>query len=572
MTIAYIDCFSGAAGDMLLAALLDCGVDLTTLLDHLNSMHEIKGEWNLSVKQVHKGSARLAAKFITVESKHNHEPVEAPQEHDHSHAHDDEHRHMGDHFYSHSHVHQLPRKVDAERNFEDVSHIIQNSTLPKDVKEKAISVFKELAVAESRVHGCSLASIHFHEVGAIDSIIDTVGVVLGFYLLGVSEVHCSALPMSTGTVWCAHGALPVPAPATLLLMRGMQTTTAPASATGELVTPTAAALIRVLCGLPSLDSPIPSSDAVSGNQGAPPNCIIQRAGYGAGSKEFSEHPNVLRIIIGEQSDAEAPRKSSLSSSFSKMMCQETRSSFDHSVVDQGIYRHYKDQLYRVLGCAKNTETQEEFVIYQAMYGESSIWARPLSIWLDSVTLQNGNTVPRFQLELSNDDAPIAESSGSDFKSGLWLEQDMIILQANIDDMTPELIGHLVDKTISKGANDVWVENIIMKKNRPAFQINILCSVQDKSTYLEFIFREATTIGVRVLPIKRYALPRNIEVVKTSFGDVRFKVSSLGAEVITSKPEFDDCKKISSDCDIPLRIILEDAVKSRIKGDSTVIDK
>jgi hypothetical protein len=181
--------------------------------------------------------------------------------------------------------------------------MIQRSELPSAVKEKAVGMFTELAIAESRVHGTTLERVHFHEVGAIDSIIDTLGVVIALYLLDIDVVMCSKLPLSQGTVWTEHGLLPVPAPATLNLMRGFVTTPGPKFATGELVTPTGASLLRVLCGFPSLS--VESDDMKSAYQGGPPpeGFCIHSVGVGAGTKDFSSHPNILRAMIGELPDS-----------------------------------------------------------------------------------------------------------------------------------------------------------------------------------------------------------------------------------------------------------------------------
>jgi uncharacterized protein (DUF111 family) len=530
-------------------------------------MTEIQGEWELSMKTVLKGSCRLSSKQVSVESKYQHRPVPVPRDHDHDHEHSHDHGSAShDHHHHHENIassecdtthERLPKThSDTERNFENISRIINNSSLPPTVKENSLAVFKEIAIAEARIHGCSVDSIHFHEVGAIDSIIDTVGVILGFHLLGVTEVYCSALPLSSGTVFCQHGVLPVPAPATLFLMQGMETTNAPAGATGELVTPTAAALIRVLCGFPSLDSGN-ISDLQQSRQGgsAPKKLVVGGIGYGAGTKEFTKHPNVLRIILGEIRGVESYSRHSIQRSEIPIQMPLP---VESAVLERGIYRHYKDKLYSVLGVAKNTETEEGYVIYQAMYGEKSVWARPLSMWLESVTLPSGEVVPRFRLE-SVTPAVVEDKSPLNQK---WLEQDLLIIQANIDDMIPEIAGHFIDKALAVGANDAWIENIVMKKNRPAWTINILCKEKEKDNMIELVFRETTTIGVRLVPIKRCSLSRSTESVQTQFGEIRFKLSSLGTEVISAKPEFDDCKKIAEDFNVPLRAVIDDAILSR----------
>eukprot|EP00611_Tribonema_gayanum_P008254 TRINITY_DN17746_c0_g1_i1.p1 TRINITY_DN17746_c0_g1~~TRINITY_DN17746_c0_g1_i1.p1 ORF type:complete len:583 (-),score=182.91 TRINITY_DN17746_c0_g1_i1:453-2114(-) len=332
---------------MLLAALIDAGAPLDQLLEGLQSIKGIEDEWGLEVKRVHKGSGSIAAAHVKVTSAHAHRPAPPPaaarggddhshaNDHHHSHAHGHSHSHShgadahAAHQHSHAHSHSHHSGSDAAggdvegstsaadsrdsnagsggaagaggagsgdgsaggdvlRNFAAIAGLLRDSGLPPPVISTSIAAFHELAVAEAHTHGTTVEEVHFHEVGAIDSIVDTVGVVLALHLLGVDKCYCSPLPFSGGTVWTAHGILPVPAPATLRLMIGMPTCPGPRSASGELVTPTGACLISVLC-----------APFDGGASGRPPPFTPSAVGVGAGTKDFDGHPNVLRVVLGD---------------------------------------------------------------------------------------------------------------------------------------------------------------------------------------------------------------------------------------------------------------------------------
>lgn len=324
---AHWDCFSGAAGDMMLAACLDASDDGPLLMAHIQhcieeGLPELKEEFSLEMNQVQKSEMGLiAANYVTVKSRYNHSPAPIPSDkdtsnesHDHSHGHEHshfrnhEHSHSYGHEHSHSHQHSNDSSDTAShshshshtssssgplRNLPQIRQMLLDAPMtyiPIWVRDNAIEAFTELAKAEAMTHGASsLDTVHFHEVGAIDSIVDTVGTLLALYYLGVSSVSCSRLPLGEGTVWTDHGLLPVPAPATLRLLVGMPVCPGPPGMTGELVTPTAAALLRVL----TRDSP--TNKIV----GRPPCMTIQRIGIGAGTKDFVKHPNIIRLIIGD---------------------------------------------------------------------------------------------------------------------------------------------------------------------------------------------------------------------------------------------------------------------------------
>jgi pyridinium-3,5-bisthiocarboxylic acid mononucleotide nickel chelatase len=356
---AHWDCFSGAAGDMMLAACLDAADvkgtnDVTSktseskkLLQKIeqsirNGLPELANEFSIDCKRVWRGSGSITAMHVTVQSIYNHKPAPIPRPdvqsyesttmddssfshkdpssshvHDH-HRHDHEHNHnhdtgifhtqnlepinvhgssVHDHFHSHDHATNI--RQGHIRNLPEIRQMLMDAPedfIPKWVRENAINAFTELAVAEATVHGAaSMNDVHFHEVGAVDSIVDTVGTLLALYYLNVKSVSCSRLPLGEGMVSTAHGILPVPAPATLHLMIGMPTTSGPPGRTGELVTPTAASLFRVLVQQP--------------NSGRPPCMTLRKVGIGAGTKDFVKHPNIIRLLLGEIIDGSRTNKS-----------------------------------------------------------------------------------------------------------------------------------------------------------------------------------------------------------------------------------------------------------------------
>jgi uncharacterized protein (DUF111 family) len=335
---AHFDCFSGAAGDMMLAACLDvANEDRDRLMNHVSQciskgMPELQGEFAISCSRVWRGVGSIAATHATVESRYDHEAAPVPtraavpkkdeqraekDDHDHAHSHGHEHTHghshdhqstklaakppaladdtrshAHEHGHAHSHAHSSTAKGPL-RNLPDIRKMLQDAPsewIPVWVRDTAIEAFTALAKAEATVHGAeSMDAVHFHEVGAIDSIVDTVGTLLALYFLGVTTFSCSRLPLGEGTVKTDHGILPVPAPATLSLMAGMPVTPGPPGPTGELVTPTAAALLRVLT----------ANGGKTPMAGKTPLFTLRRVGVGAGTKDFQKHPNILRLLLGD---------------------------------------------------------------------------------------------------------------------------------------------------------------------------------------------------------------------------------------------------------------------------------
>ena len=332
---AHIDCVSGAAGDMLLASCLDASGNPDKLAQVVASrlalgIPELDGEFTLSTQKVYRGKGSIAGCHVKVRSKYHHAPApipitaattnskrqrndeneestDSPDGHNHSRDHDHDHSHSHGHTHDHEHDHHssqsTPTTKGPLRNLPQIQKLLEEAPdeyIDPWVKKLSIAAFTELAKAEAKVHGAdSIDSVHFHEVGAIDSIVDTVGTIIALHCLNVTSVSCSRLPIGEGTVWTAHGCLPVPAPATLRLLVGMPTCPGPLGiVTGELVTPTGAALIRTL--VHNCPPPLPEKEQkLLFQQGRPPSFTIRHIGIGAGTKDFEKHPNILRILIGD---------------------------------------------------------------------------------------------------------------------------------------------------------------------------------------------------------------------------------------------------------------------------------
>ena len=310
---AHFDCFSGAAGDMLLAACLDASGDPSSLLEHVcqclkKGIPEIADEFGVTLRKVQRGKrSSIAASKVDVQSRYQHKPAPVPtpsneaaaHSHDHDHGHRHCHERSDSHNYSHQHQYNEPDHnssatdhVGPLRNFPQIQRMLleaEEEYIAPWVKKTAIQVFQELAQAEAQTHGSTLERVHFHEVGAVDSIVDTVGTVLALHALGVTSVSCSRLSLGEGMCWGGmHGLLPVPAPATLRLLQGMPVCSGPPGAKGELVTPTGAAFLRVLTKL-----------GASSMAGKCPNMTLRAVGHGAGTKDFEKHPNIVRLMMGD---------------------------------------------------------------------------------------------------------------------------------------------------------------------------------------------------------------------------------------------------------------------------------
>ena len=447
MRIAYLDCFSGISGDMFLGALVDAGVS-PKLLEETVAALDLGAR--LEISRVMRGG--MAATKVDV---YAHGEKDLPREvyweqqqsaevvHSHEHAdslgHAHWHVHAPDAQTTHAHEHA------HSRGLKEIRAIIERAAISSAAKATAIRIFEALGAAEAEIHNTSIEQVHFHEVGAVDAMVDIVCGAVGAEALGVDEWICSPLNVGGGTVKCAHGTLPVPAPATVKLLTG-----APVYSSGpqvELVTPTGAAIVKTLAA----------------RFAAFPAMRIDRAGYGAGSREFADHPNLLRLTIGEAVSAD--------------------------VIPQIVTR-----------------------------------------------------------------GAIGESNG--------VSSDRIaILEANLDDLNPQVLGYAMERLLAEGALDVYSVPVQMKKNRPGTLLTVLAKPDDADRLTKVMFAETTTLGVRRRDEARQVLARRWETIETSWGPVRIKIANMNGTVSNYAPEFEDCRRIAAERHVPLKAVMQEALRA-----------
>ncbi len=386
----FFDCFSGISGDMLVGGLLDAGLPLELLSRELEKLG-VKN-FSLSAQKVVKGNIASTKFEVTPGEEH-----------------------------AHRHLHQIEK-------------ILQESDLAIRVKEMALQIFRRLAEAEALVHGTSPEKIHFHEVGAIDSIVDIVGACIGFDYFGIELFLSSALNVGKGTVRCAHGILPVPAPATAEMLKGIPIYSNQLE--GELVTPTGAAIVSALCT----------------GFGGVPSWRMERNGFGAGCRDFQGSANVVRIMVGETGEEACP------------------------------------------GTSASPKTS------------------------------------------------------------------VIVLEANIDDMNPQIYGHLQEKLFDLGVLDFFTSPVQMKKNRPGTLLSVVVPVHLRQAAAELIFRETTTIGLRYYETGRMVLQREIEPVQVADLPVRIKISRLEGKIVNYAPEYEDCRQIANSKGVPFKVVYSRAIQ------------
>jgi hypothetical protein len=432
--ILYFDCFSGASGDMLLGALIDAGVPFGEVRRALGSLAIAPDSvWIERVTRAGVG----ATKFHVQGER---PPVD--QAHDrgsgHQHAHEghDHHEHGTSGHGDPAHGHHATEETHHHhhRPLRDIYRLIDSSSLSHAGKDRAKELFQRLGEAEAAIHGVTLDEVHLHEVGALDSIIDIVGAVFALEKLGADKVIASPLNVGSGTIRSAHGLYPVPAPATVRLLQGAPIYSGTQDA--ELVTPTGALLVA---GYATAYGPLPSMR-------------LQKVGYGAGTRDFPETPNVLRVLIGESDGA----------------------------------------------------AQSETVT---------------------------------------------------------------VIEAEIDDMNPQIFGLVMDRLLTEGALDVYYTSIQMKKNRPGTLLTVLASPDARERLTTTVFQETTTIGVRYRDMTRECLDRETVMVETAMGPVRVKVARRNGEVMNVSPEFDDCARIATVTGRPLKEVQAAAMKAYSDGRS-----
>ena len=382
MKTLYFDCFAGASGDMILGAMVAAGVDSDYLREQLSRL-SVSG-FTIDFETVNRSG--LSATYAHVETAHEHK-----------------HRHLS-----------------------DIKQIIKTSELSAAVKQRAVQIFTRLAEAEARVHNEPIEHVHFHEVGALDAIVDVVGAAICFDALRIDRFMCSPIHVGSGMVKMAHGQFPIPPPAVTELLKGV-----PFYATeikGELLTPTGAAIITTVCS----------------EYGPIPRMTTETNGYGAGTREYQDFPNVLRVLIGQTEDTRA--------------------------------------------------TDER----------------------------------------------------------LWM------IETNLDDASPQIVGHVMDRVLESGALDCFFTAVQMKKNRPGTLLTVLCKPEDANKLTQLIFTETTTLGVRRRQEVRQTLARRWENVRTEWGDVRIKIASMNGTITNYAPEYEDCRRIAAEHHVPLKTVMQEA--------------
>jgi len=461
MKIAYLECFSGMSGDMFLGALVDAGVS-ASLLEQTVAALDIGARLEISrVKRsgisatkvdvlVHGEKDLPREGFATAQVDGESDGTPVPplahsHEHGHSHPYEEAHRpwHTDAHASSqtgaatpHGHDHS------HARGLKEIREIIQRAAISDKAKHTAISIFEALGTAEAKIHNSDIESVHFHEVGAVDAMVDIVGAAVGAEALAVDEFVTSPLNVGGGTVRCAHGTLPVPAPATVELLRG-----APAYSSGiqaELVTPTGAAIVKVLAT----------------RFGTFPEMTIEKSGYGAGTREFQGHANVVRLVVGHRSQV---------------------------------------------------------------------------------------SVQRADANLGHPDAKTECERIS-------------VLEANLDDLNPQVFGYVMDRLLGEGALDAFAVPVQMKKNRPGALLTVLCKPENADKLTQLIFTETSTLGVRRRDESRQTLARRWVSVSTQWGDVRIKVASMNGTVTNYAPEYEDCRRIAAEKHVPLKSVMQEATQ------------
>ncbi len=428
MKTLYLDCFAGISGDMTIGALLDLGLDFDYLKTELAKLG-VSG-YELSLTRVDRSGIN-AAKFDVEVAQTDSLRVAHTHEH-HHHAHEHHHHH-----HSHEPSPQAASQTDSSHNHDHdhrslatIKHLIEASALSVQVKRNTTAIFQRIGEAEARIHGMDIESVHFHEVGAIDSIVDIVGACIGLEALGVEQIISSPLHVGYGTFTCAHGTYPIPGPAAAEILRGVPVYAKDIE--GELVTPTGAAIVATLAkGFSNL-----------------PAMRIEKVGYGAGTRTYEKFPNVLRAVIGELEVADATP--------------------------------------------------------------------------DTIS----------------------------------------VIEANLDDLSPQIFGHLMELALTAGALDLFYTPVQMKKNRPGVLLTLLCATTDRERMTELIFRETTTLGIRYREERRVILRREFVTVETAFGAIKIKVArNQAGEIMNAAPEFEDCHTAAMQQQVAVRDVQLAAMNS-----------
>ena len=486
---AYFECFSGASGDMILGALVDAGWPVADLEAALNAV-DLDG-WTLEVKPTKKGALRATQVTIRVTG------------------------------------------AQPERTVLDIAPIIRASRLSETVKSRVLDLFDELADVEALQHDEAPEAVHFHEVGAVDSILDIVGAVAGLEALGVTHVFVSPINVGGGTVDTRDGILPVPGPATLELLRRRSIPIYATEYGPEFLTPTGALVLGCLCN----------------GSGPFPAMRVEKIGYGAGQKDF-RIPNVLRVSIGPLSPGRRNRASLNISELEESGGQQGSPGPDHSYGyptehdrDHGHdHTHGHDHSPEPHALSTSELTDSGGQLINSIATSAMAQGSPTL----SAVVERQPPYPA-----GTPDQPVSDE-------GQYVSDDVVQLETNIDNMSGEWFGHLTDVLLSRGALDVTLIPAQMKKGRPATIVSVLVKPGDTDRAVATIFKETTTLGIRVRPTQRVTLPRRIESVSTPFGPVRVKVATLGSSVRGVSPEFDDCREAAVRTGASLQSVMDSA--------------
>jgi uncharacterized protein (TIGR00299 family) protein len=434
----FLDIFSGISGDMFIGALLDLGVDAHELEHELEKLN-LDG-YHLHISRAHKAAIEGVKFDVHLAHEHSHEHTHAegtththPHSHEeHRYTHEQEHHHHENERAHEDEHHHHEEEHSHGRNFSEIKELISSSRLSDWVKEKSIAVFHRIAVAEGKIHGLPPDQVHFHEVGAVDSIVDIVGGCIGLELLGKPRVLAASVIEGTGWINCAHGRFPIPAPATLSILGARNIAVTQCDEPHELVTPTGAALLAEFVE----------------EFGLMRDLVAEKIGFGLGTRDNKTRPNVLRAILGKTASSKSKHD--------------------------------------------------------------------------------------------------------------WETDRITVLETNLDDINPEILGHFVEQALAAGALDVFHTPIQMKKNRPGALLTVLCSEADGDKFTELILRETSSFGVRRHTAERRKLRREFASAKTPYGEVTVKLGKLDGKVIQASPEFESCKKLARTAKVPLKVIYESA--------------
>lgn len=455
----YLECYSGISGDMTVAALLDLGAD-RSVLDRVLKSLKVSG-FETKISRVVK-SGIDACDFDVVLDKehenhdhdmeylhgHHHKGHENNHFYDHNHAHEDEAEHF--HSHEHNHAHGAGSAQDhhhhEHRGIKEITYIIEHSAMTENAKKIALRIFEILAEAESKAHNVPVNQVHFHEVGAVDSIVDIVSVAVCLDDLDITEVIVPVLCEGRGTVRCQHGILPIPVPAVVNIVSANHLRLKMTEVEGELVTPTGAAIVA----------------AVKTKDKLPETFEIQKIGIGAGKRQY-ECPGILRAMIISESTEQTKGRDKAKAQTEEFKNPE-------------------------IGNNPKTENQET-------------------------------------------------------------KDTIIKMETNIDDCSGEVLGFVMERLMKAGARDVHYVPVFMKKNRPAWVLNVICKEEDMETLQNIIFEETTTIGIRYSIMERTILPRETRTLPTPWGEVQVKVCTLnGKEQLY--PEYESVAQLSREKEIP----------------------